>query len=187
MLGIVMLAVGLAWMQTRLPFYLLGGVTQSTAASQHCGPIARSYSQPRCVNYCWIAGNVRATTIYAAMGAALTVLGLTAPVYACRNPHTKVAAILLEAIPTAAEKSEVIAKVEILEVSYSDIPGYHSFPVARALVIQSIRGTEDGQIIEINAEGDCGNSLDPRSVGRSGFIAGHFFRLANKTFFIGSW
>ena len=124
----------------------------------------------------------------AAMGAALTLLGLTTPGYACRNPHTNGPAILLEAIPTAAEKSEVIAKVEILEVSYSDIPGYHSFPLARALVIQSIRGTGDGQVIEINAEGDsCGGGLDPRSVGRSGFIAGHFFRLANKTFFIGSW
>jgi hypothetical protein len=130
---------------------------------------------------------VRVTTVYAAMGAALTLLSLTAPVYACRSPATKTPAILLEAIPTAAEKSEVIAKVEILEVSYSDIPGYHSFPVARALVIQSVRGTEDGQIIEINAEGDCGGDLDPRSVGRSGFIAGHFYRLADRTFFIGSW
>jgi hypothetical protein len=122
-----------------------------------------------------------------AMSTGLALLVFTTPVSACRFLH-KAPSILLEAIPTAAEKSEVIAKVEILEVSYSDIPGYRSFSVARALVTQAVRGTENGQIVEINAEGDsCGGGLDPRSVGRSGFIAGHFYRLANKTFFIGGW
>jgi hypothetical protein len=130
---------------------------------------------------CWPA------RVCAATGAVLALLGLTAPVLACRTARIQ-PAILLEAIPTAAEKSEVIAKVEILEVSYSDIPGYRSFPVARALVMQSVRGTEDGQIIEINAEPtSCGGGLDPRSVGRVGFIAGHFYRLADKTFFTGRW
>jgi hypothetical protein len=116
------------------------------------------------------------------------LLGLTAPASACRSVRTKVPMILLEAIPPAADESEVIAKVEILEVTYSDIPGYRSFPVARALVVQSVRGTEDGQIIEINAEGtSCGGGLDPRSVGREGFIAGHFYRFADKIFFAGRW
>lgn len=130
------------------------------------------------------------TTAYIATGVILVLISLTAPVLACRSwSKTYQPAILLEAIPPAAEKSEVIAKVEILEVTYSDIPGYRSFPVARALVVQSVRGTEDGQIIEINAEenNSCGGGLDPRSVGRTGFIAGQFYRLADKTFFSGRW
>jgi hypothetical protein len=132
---------------------------------------------------CWIP-----TTVWAAMGVVLALLGLTAPVSACRSASTKAPMILLEAIPLAAEKSDVIAKVEILEVTYSDIPGYRPFPVARALVVQSVRGTEDGQIIEINGEGtSCGGDLDPRSVGREGFIAGHFYRIADRTFFVGRW
>ena len=51
MLGIVVLAVGLTWMQTRLPFHLLGRVTQNPAERQYCGPIAPSYSRPRCEKY----------------------------------------------------------------------------------------------------------------------------------------
>jgi hypothetical protein len=126
-------------------------------------------------------------TVHTATGAVLILLNLTAPALACKGIRVQ-PAILLDSIPPAAENSEVIAKVEILEVSYSDIPGYRSFPVARALVMQSVRGTEDGQIIEIYAEPtSCGGGLDPRSIGRAGFIAGHFYNFADKTFFTGEW
>lgn len=132
--------------------------------------------------------NLKRSSLFAVCAVVgLALLVLTAPASACRTAVAQ-PAILLDAVPPAAEKSEVVAKVEILEVTYSDIPGYRSFPVARALVMQSVRGTEDGQIIEINAEPtSCGGGLDPRSVGRTGFIAGHFYRVANKTYFTGRW
>jgi hypothetical protein len=127
------------------------------------------------------------TTVCVATGIVLAVLSPTAPVLACRTA-TAQPTILLDAIPSAAGKSEVIAKVAILEVAYSDIPGHRSILMARALVMQSIRGTDDGQIIEINAEpSSCGGGLDPRSVGRTGFIAGRFYRVGDKTLFSGRW
>ncbi|WP_213291261.1 hypothetical protein, partial [Bradyrhizobium sp. sGM-13] len=59
---------------------------------------------------CWIATNV-----CAAAGAGLGLLVLTAPVLACRGPQNH-RTILLDAIPPAAEGSEVIARVEIIGV-----------------------------------------------------------------------
>ena len=96
--------------------------------------------------------------------------------------------ILLDAIPPAAEGSEVKARVEILEVRIRELPGLRPFHVARARVLQSVRGTADGQIVEIYAEPtSCGGGLDQSAVGRTGFIAGRFQPIAGETFFSGSW
>jgi len=131
---------------------------------------------------CWIA-----TKVCAAAGAVLALLVLTAPVLACRsflNHQT----ILLDAIPPVAEGSEVIARVEILEVHIRELPGLRPFPVARARVLQAVRGTADGQIVEIYAQPtSCGGGLDQRAVGNEGFIAGRFHQIADETFFRGSW
>ena len=127
-----------------------------------------------------------AVSIRTAAGAALALLVLTAPVIACRGAlYHK---ILLDAVPPAAEGSEVIAKVEIVEVQIRELPGLRPFHVARARVLQSIRGTADGQIVQIDAEGTtCGGRLDQSAVGRGGFIAGHFHPIADETLFIGIW
>ena len=127
-----------------------------------------------------------AVSIRTAAGAALALLVLTAPVIACRGAlYHK---ILLDAVPPAAEGSEVIAKVEIVEVQIRELPGLRPFHVARARVLQSIRGTADGQIVQIDAEGTtCGGRLDQSAVGRRGFIAGHFHPIADETLFIGIW
>src|SRR4051794_21910825 len=102
----------------------------------------------------------------------LALLVLTAPVLACRSPQSN-RTILLDAIPPAAEGSEVKAMVEILEVLIRELPGLRPFHAARARVLQSVRGTADGQIVEIHAEPtSCGGGLDHRDVGRKGFIAG---------------
>jgi hypothetical protein len=131
---------------------------------------------------CWIA-----TKVCAAVGAVLALLVLTAPVLACRGPEYH-QTILLDAIPPAAEGSEVIAKVEILEVRIRELPGLRPFHVARARVLQSVRGTADGQIVEIYAvPTSCGGGLDQRDVGREGFIAGRFQTIAGETFFSGRW
>jgi hypothetical protein len=62
-----------------------------------------------------------AVSIRTAAGAALALLVLTAPVIACRGAlYHK---ILLDAVPPAAEGSEVIAKVEIVEVQIRELPG----------------------------------------------------------------
>jgi hypothetical protein len=123
----------------------------------------------------------------AAAGTVLALLVLTAPVLACRGPQYY-QTILLDAIPPAAEGSEVIAKVEILEVHTRELRGLRPFHVARARVLQSIRGTADGQIVEIYAEPtSCGGGLDQRAVGNKGFIAGHFHQIADETFFNGRW
>jgi hypothetical protein len=127
------------------------------------------------------------TKVCAATGAVLALLVLTAPVLACRDP-LGLETILLDAVPPAAEGSEVIARVEILEVHIRELPGWRPFPVARARVLQSVRGTADGQIVEIYAERtSCGGGLDQRAVGLNGFIAGRFQLIADETFFKGSW
>ena len=131
---------------------------------------------------CWIA-----TKVCAAVGAVLALLVLTAPVLACRGPQYH-QTILLDAIPPVAEGSEVKARVEILEVRIRELPGLRPFHVARARVLQSVRGTADGQIVEIYAEPtSCGGGLDQRAVGRKGFIAGRFRTIADQVFFRGSW
>ena len=127
-----------------------------------------------------------AVSIRVAAGAILALLVLTAPVLACRG--TKHHKILLDAVPPAAEGSEVIAMVEIVEVQIRALPGLRPFHVARARVLQSIRGTVDGQIVQIDAEGTtCGGGLDQSAVGRKGFIAGRFHPIADETVFIGIW
>jgi hypothetical protein len=131
---------------------------------------------------CWIA-----TKACAAAGAFLALLVLTAPVLACRGSQYH-RTILLDAIPPAAEGSEVIARVEILDVHIRELPELRPFHVARARVLQSVRGTADGQIVEIYAEPtSCGGGLDQRAVGNKGFIAGRFTQIADQTFFNGSW
>jgi hypothetical protein len=131
---------------------------------------------------CWIATKVRA-----AAGAVLALLLLDAPVLACRSSQYE-QTILLDAIPPVAEASEVIARVEIIEVQIRDMPGLRPFHVARARVLQSVRGTADGQIVEIYAEPtSCGGGLDERAVGLTGFIAGRFLPMNGETFFRGSW
>jgi hypothetical protein len=128
-----------------------------------------------------------ATKIHATAGAVLALLVLTTAVLACRGSQYE-RTILLDAIPPAAEGSEVIARVEILEVDIRELPGLRPFHVARARVLQSVRGTAEGQIVEIYAEPDsCGGGLDQRAVGRKGFIAGHFQQIADEPFFNGSW
>jgi hypothetical protein len=128
-----------------------------------------------------------AVSIRAAAGAVLALLVLTAPVLACRGPQSH-QTILLDAIPPAAEASEVIARVEIIEVHIRELPGLRPFHVARARVLQSVRGSVDGQIVEIYAEPtSCGGGLDQSAVGRKGFIAGRFHPIADEIFFIGSW
>ena len=127
-----------------------------------------------------------AVSIRVAAGAVLALLVLTAPVLACRGGQYH--KILLDAIPPAAERSEVIARVEIVEVQIRELPGLRPFHVARAHVLQSIRGTADGQIVQINAEPTtCGGGLDQSAVGRKGFIAGRFHSIADETIFIGIW
>jgi hypothetical protein len=83
-----------------------------------------------------------AVSIRMAAGAILTLLVLAAPVLACRGAKNH--KILLDAIPPAADRSEVIARVEIVEVQIRELPGLRPFHVARARVLQSIRGTADG-------------------------------------------
>ncbi|WOH49332.1 hypothetical protein [Bradyrhizobium sp. sBnM-33] len=128
-----------------------------------------------------------AVSIRAAAGAVLALLVLTAPVLACRGRQFH-RTILLDAIPPAAEGSEVIARVEIVEVHIRELPGLRPFHVARAHVLQSVRGTADGQIVQVHAEPtSCGGGLDQSAVGRKGFIAGRFHPIADEIFFIGSW
>ncbi|MEY9358047.1 hypothetical protein ABH994_000768 [Bradyrhizobium yuanmingense] len=117
----------------------------------------------------------------------LALLATTVSAVACRGPQFE-RSILLDAIPPAAEGSDVIAKVEILEVSIHEAPGLYPYRVARGRALQSIRGTADGQIVEIYAEPDsCGGGLDQRAVGRAGFVAGRFKQLVNEILFEGSW
>jgi hypothetical protein len=128
-----------------------------------------------------------ATKACAAAGAALALLVLTAPALACRGPlyHER---ILLDEIPPAAEGSEVIARVEILEVRTRELPGLLPFRAARARVLQSVRGTADGQIVEIYAmPTSCGSGVGQLDVGLKGFIAGGFQKIANEPFFMGHW
>src|ERR1044072_1658695 len=120
-------------------------------------------------------------------GAILALLILHAPALACRSLQSS-QTILLEAIPPAAEASEVKARVEILEVPIRELPVLRAFHAARARVLQPVRGTVDGQIFEIYAEPtSCGGGLDDRDVGREGFIAGRFEQIAGETFFMGRW
>lgn len=131
---------------------------------------------------CWMA-----TKVCAAVGAVLALLIPAAPVLACRGPEFH-RTTLLDAIPPVAEGSEVIAKVEILEVHIRELPGMRPFRAARARVLQSVRGTTNGQIVEIYAvPTSCGGGLDQRDVGREGFIAGRFQSIAGETFFSGRW
>ena len=126
----------------------------------------------------WIARKVCAVA-----GAALALAALAAPVQACRGSQFHLT-ILLGAIPPAAEDSEVIAKVEIVDVQTRQPPGQRAFPVARARVLRAFRGTADGHIVEISAEGtSCGGGLGRDVVGREGFIAGRFVQFANGTLF----
>lgn len=135
-------------------------------------------------------GSVRgrnATRTGAAASAVLALVVLPTPVLACRGPQYQ-QAILLDAIPPAAESSEVIAKVEILQVQIRRLPALRPFNVAHARILHSVRGAADGQIIEIYAQPtSCGGGLDQRAVGRQGFIAGRFQLIADQAFFMGRW
>jgi len=123
----------------------------------------------------------------AAAGAALALAVLIAPVRACPGPQFHLT-ILLGAIPPAAEDSEVLAKVEIVDVQIRQPPGVHPFPVARARVLKSIRGVAYRQIVEIEASNtSCGGGLSRNDIGRQGFIAGRFVQFANETLFTGRW
>lgn len=120
-----------------------------------------------------------ASTIFAVL--------VTFPAVACRGPQFE-HRILVDVVPPAAEGSDVIAKIEIIEVKIHEIAGMRPFHVARGRVLQSIRGSSDGQIVEIYAEPDsCGGGLDQRDVGRIGFIAGRFKQITSHIFFEGSW
>jgi hypothetical protein len=128
-----------------------------------------------------------ATKVCAAAGAALALAALAGPLLACQGPQFE-QTILLGAIPPVAEASEVIARVEIVDVHTRQPPGLRALHVARARVLKSIRGTADGQIVEIDAEeSSCGGGLGRNDVGRQGFIAGHFVQSANGTLFHGRW
>ncbi|QQO12620.1 hypothetical protein JJB99_24575 [Bradyrhizobium diazoefficiens] len=120
-------------------------------------------------------------------GILFALLATDAPAFACRgwiNERT----ILLDAVPPVAKESEVIARVEILEVHVRELPGLRPFHVARARVLQSVRGASDGQTVDIYAErSSCGGGLNQSDVGRTGFIAGRFQPIAGETFFSGSW
>lgn len=131
----------------------------------------------------------RRTIACAAIGAVLGLLSFTSPVSACRS-HKPLRKILLDVIPPAAEKSEVVAKVEILGMSFvRDNPRMTPLTTALARVTEPVRGTETGQIIEIFAQpSSCGDGyLGQHPVGSRGFIAGHFYRVGDKTLFEGRW
>jgi hypothetical protein len=84
--------------------------------------------------------------------------------------------------------SEVVARVEILKVHIREFPGLLPFQAARARVLQSVRDTADGQIIEIYASpSSCGGGLDQSDVGRVAFIAGSFQQIDDEPFFNGRW
>jgi len=129
--------------------------------------------------WCWFA-----TT---AVAAALTLAALAVPAMACQGYEFH-QTILLGAVPSVAENSEVIARVEIIGVRLRQWRGPRAIHVARARVLKSIRGTVDGQIVEIYAEpSSCGGGLDSNDVGREGFIAGRFIQSGNEALFQGSW
>jgi hypothetical protein len=89
---------------------------------------------------------------------------------------------------TTAWRDDESEPVACLDVQIRERPGLRPFPVARARVLQSIRGTAEGQIVEIYApETSCGGGLDHRSVGSQGFIAGRFRQIAGETLFSGTW
>jgi hypothetical protein len=123
-----------------------------------------------------------------AVGAALALAVLNAPVWACPGPGWHLT-ILLGAIPAAAEDSEVLAKVEIIDVQTRQRPGMqYRFTVARARFLKSIRGVAYRQMVEIEASNSsCGGGLGRNDIGRQGFIAGRFTQIANETLFTGKW
>ena len=129
-----------------------------------------------------------ATSFYAAAGAVLALFVLTSPVLACRGLeyHER---ILLDAIPPAAEGSEVIARVEILDVQIRELRGLRPFHVAHARVLQSVRGIAGEHSIEIWAEPtSCGGGINQAAVGRTGYIAGRFQKITDDLFlFHGVW
>jgi hypothetical protein len=123
-----------------------------------------------------------------AAAVALALAVPNSPVRACPGLGDHLT-ILLGAIPAAAEGSEVLAQVEIVDVQTRQRPGMqYRFTVARARVLKSIRGVADRQMIEIEASNSsCGGGLGRDDIGRQGFIAGRFTQIANETLFIGQW
>ena len=135
------------------PFRPLGNIEPSILRLGFLFSLTDLRQRPRIkLEVLYVPGAGLAVSIRTAAGAALALLVLTAPVIACRGAlYHK---ILLDAVPPAAEGSEVIAKVEIVEVQICELPGLRPFHVVRARVLQSIRGTADGQIVQIDAGGD---------------------------------
>jgi hypothetical protein len=122
-----------------------------------------------------------AAKVCAVVGPALALASLAAPARACSIPSFD--HILLGAVPPVAEDSKIIAKVEII-----DVYRRQAVTVARARVLQSIRGVADGQIVEIYAEGSsCGGGLSREDVWRQGFIAGRYYNFTIGLLFGGSW
>jgi hypothetical protein len=121
-------------------------------------------------------------------GTSLALAVLAAPVRACPGGEFHLT-ILLDAIPQAAEDSEVLAKVEIVDVQVRRPPGVqYPFTVAQTRVLKSIRGVAYRQMVEIEASNtSCGGGLGRDDIGRQGFIAGRFIQFANQTLFAGMW
>jgi hypothetical protein len=130
-----------------------------------------------------------ARKICAVASVAFALASLAAPALACLGLSFE-QSVLLGAVPPAAKDSEVIARVEIVDVRVLQRPGQRAFPVARARVLQSIRGVTDRQIVEIEAsESSCGGGLSREDVWRQGFIAGRFVQFFQNEprLFTGRW
>lgn len=113
---------------------------------------------------------------------AAAVLGafMVRPASACRItvPPLRLTDVLL---PQALE-SPVVAKVRIVDVEMRlqprsmDLNDRALLPfIARALVLEAIKGTTTGAIVAVHvARGPCGGGLESSQPGQEGFIAGEF-------------
>lgn len=94
-------------------------------------------------------------------------------------------AVLLDTVPAEAQGSPVIARVVLTEVYQVGDGGAWWENHARARVIEAIKGTEVGQVIQIQSSPwPCHSTLDLQDTGKEGFVAGEF---NGKQLLVGFW
>ena len=120
---------------------------------------------------------------------AAAISSIAPPAFACISV-TQHTLTLLPALTTTADREDVIAKIEVIELVEQPWPASSDYTSrARVRVIQAIKGTEDGKVILVTTGGgSCDEVFSQRTLGTQTYIAGRMKTNARgERIFEGSW
>jgi hypothetical protein len=120
---------------------------------------------------------------------AAAISSIAPPAFACISV-TQHTITLLPELPATADREDVIAKIEVIELVEQPWPANSDYTsLARVRVIQAIKGTEDGKVILVaTGGGSCDDVFSQRTLGTQAYIAGRITTNARgEGIFEGRW